>query len=119
MHGKVTVGKLTRAIGLMSGTSLDGIDVAFIETDGEEQVIRGPAMTFPYDDAMRRVLVNAIADATDMQSREERPHSLAEAERALTESHGVAVAQFLKDAGIERSSVDVIGFHGQTVLQMP
>ncbi|MBS0233024.1 MAG: anhydro-N-acetylmuramic acid kinase [Proteobacteria bacterium] len=111
--------KLMKAIGLMSGTSLDGIDVALIETDGEDHVVRGPAMTFPYDDTMRRMLINAIADARDLQSRDERPGSLAETERALTEQHAVAVAQFLKDTGIERSSVEVIGFHGQTVLHKP
>jgi anhydro-N-acetylmuramic acid kinase len=103
----------------MSGTSLDGIDVALIETDGEDQVVRGPAMTLPYDDSMRRVLVDAIADARDLRSRDERPRSLADAERALTERHGAAVAQFLNEKGIERSSVDVIGFHGQTVLHRP
>ncbi len=113
------MGKLMRAIGLMSGTSLDGIDVAFIETDGEDLVLRGPATTFPYDDAMRRVLVNAIADAQGVKSREDRPGSLADAETALTERHAVAVTQFLKDAGIDRSSIDVIGFHGQTVLHKP
>jgi anhydro-N-acetylmuramic acid kinase len=54
-----------------------------------------------------------------MRSRDERTRSLGDAERALTENHAVAVAQFLKDAGIARSSVDVIGFHGQTVLHNP
>ncbi|WP_423415135.1 anhydro-N-acetylmuramic acid kinase [Hyphomicrobium sp. B1] len=119
MHGKVAMSKLMRAVGLMSGTSLDGIDVALIDTDGEDHVIRGPAMTFPYDDDMRRVLVNAIADARDLHVRDARPYSLADAERALTEAHGIAVAQFFKEAGIERTSVDVIGFHGQTVLHRP
>jgi anhydro-N-acetylmuramic acid kinase len=119
MHGKVSMGKLMKALGLMSGTSLDGIDVALIETDGEDEVVRGPGMTFPYDDAMRRLLVNAIADARDLKTRRERPYSLAEAERALTESHGVAVAQFCKETGTTRSSIDVIGFHGQTVLHRP
>lgn len=119
MHGKVPMGKLMRAIGLMSGTSLDGIDVAFIETDGEDLVLRGPAKTFPYDDAMRRVLVNAIADAQGVKSRDDRPGSLADAETFLTERHAVAVAQFMKDASLDRSSIDVIGFHGQTVLHKP
>jgi anhydro-N-acetylmuramic acid kinase len=119
MHGKVAMSKLMRAIGLMSGTSLDGIDVALIETDGEDQVVRGPSMTFPYDDAMRGTLVNAIAEAKDLRSRTERPNSLGDAERALTESHAVAIAKFLKEAAVEPSSVDVIGFHGQTVLHRP
>ena len=42
------MGKTMRALGLMSGTSMDGIDVALIETDGEEVVERGPSATFPY-----------------------------------------------------------------------
>ena len=119
MHGKVAMSKLMKAIGLMSGTSLDGIDVAMIETDGELQVIRGPGMTFPYDDALRRVLINALADARDLQSRDARPASLDDAERQLTETHGVAVTKFCKEAGISLASVDVIGFHGQTVLHRP
>ena len=119
MHGKVAMGKLMKAVGLMSGTSLDGIDVAFIETDGEDEVVRGPAMTFAYDEAMRRTLLNAIADAKDLRSRDDRPYSLAGAERDLTEAHAIAVTQFFKVAGIDRASVDVIGFHGQTVLHRP
>lgn len=119
MHGKVPMSKLVRAIGLMSGTSLDGIDVAFLETDGEDVVLRGQARTYPYDDGMRRMLNNAIADARGLTSRTDRFHSLEEAERALTECHAVAVSQYLKDAGIDGASIDVIGFHGQTVLHKP
>ena len=119
MHGKVPMSKLMRAIGLMSGTSLDGIDAAFLETDGKDVVIRGPARTYPYDDAMRRMLLTALSDAGNLKSRTERPQSLAEAEQALTECHAVAVTRFLEDAAIDRDSVDVIGFHGQTVLHKP
>lgn len=112
--GKAT--GMMRALGLMSGTSMDGVDVACLETDGEDFVKRGAALTFPYGDDMRRLLVSAIADAKDLKSREERPGSLAAAERELTTRCAAAVAEFLKASGVDRSAVDVIGFHGQTVL---
>ena len=111
--------KVMRAIGLMSGTSLDGIDVAYLETDGEDDVTRGPSLTFPYDDRMRELLTTAIADASRLTSRDQRPASLSRAELELTEHHASAVAQFLRKSGIERSAVDIIGFHGQTVLHKP
>jgi anhydro-N-acetylmuramic acid kinase len=108
--------KVMRALGLMSGTALDGIDVALIDTDGENQVVRGPSMTFPYGAPMRQLLVNAIADASQMKDRRDRPANLPHAERELTEHHGAAVSAFLRKQGIKREDIDVIGFHGQTVL---
>ncbi|ADJ24158.1 protein of unknown function UPF0075 [Hyphomicrobium denitrificans ATCC 51888] len=119
MHGKVVMGKVMRAIGLMSGTSLDGIDVAYLETDGETIAKRGPAQTFPYDERMRGTLAAAIAAAGNLTSRRERPAALSEAEHALTTRHADAVAEFLRASGIEAASIDVIGFHGQTVLHRP
>lgn len=105
-----------RALGLMSGTSLDGIDVAFLETDGEDVVQRGPAMTFPYSAEMRALLAQAISDARHMKGRSDRAGVLGLAEREVTERHAAAVSQFLGDRGIARASIDVVGFHGQTVL---
>jgi anhydro-N-acetylmuramic acid kinase len=55
--------KMLRAVGLMSGTSMDGIDVALIETDGEDAVVRGPSATVPYDDQDRARLAEAIGEA--------------------------------------------------------
>ena len=119
MHGKVVMGKVMRAIGLMSGTSLDGIDVAYLETDGETIAKRGPARTFPYDDRMRDLLAKAIAAAANLSTRDERPAALTEAEQALTTRHADAVAEFFNAVGIEPASIDLIGFHGQTVLHRP
>lgn len=111
--------KLTRAIGLMSGTSMDGIDVALIETDGDMSVMRGPSVTRPYDAATRALLVEAIAAARGMTRRDERTGVLADAERVITDHHADAVEAFLGQHGIERGSIDVVGFHGQTVLHRP
>jgi anhydro-N-acetylmuramic acid kinase len=119
MHGKVMMSKVMRALGLMSGTSLDGIDVAYLETDGETVSKRGPALTFPYDDRMRRLLAAAIADAKTLKSRDDRPGSLSEAEREVTDRHAAAVAQFLEKTGTDGAAIDLIGFHGQTVLHRP
>ncbi len=105
-----------RALGLMSGTSLDGIDVALLETDGDGDVLRGPAMTFPYSAEVRRKLVTALADARLIRRREERPGRLAEIEDELTELAAAAVSAFLRRQGVARASLDVIGYHGQTVL---
>lgn len=113
------MGKLMRALGLMSGTSLDGIDVALVTTDGESHVERGPAMTFPYNAETRGLLRLAIADAKSLTSRDERPGALPHAERELTEQHAAAVSGFLRKQGIARETIDVIGFHGQTVLHQP
>lgn len=113
------MGKLMRALGLMSGTSLDGIDVALITTDGESHVERGPAMTFPYNAEMRLLLRAALAEAKGLTRRDERPGCLPQAERELTEMHGAAVSGFLRKQGIARESIDIIGFHGQTVLHRP
>lgn len=108
--------KLTTALGLMSGTSLDGIDVALIRTDGENTVERGPSQTFPYSEVQRDVLRAALKDAKGLARRDERPFGLARAEAEITDWHVQAVEDFLK---ANPARVDVIGFHGQTVIHRP
>lgn len=110
------MGKLKRAIGLMSGTSMDGIDVALIETDGVADVRRGPAFTYPYSEQFRERLRQAVAEAGQIRRRGDRPGVLHIAEQYLTDLAAEAVAQFLEDVSITAASIDVIGFHGHTVL---
>ena len=50
---------MLRTIGLMSGTSLDGVDAAWLETDGERIGAFGPTLTLPYDDRLRADLRRA------------------------------------------------------------
>ena len=103
----------------MSGTSLDGIDVALLRTDGEDVVDRGPAATYPYRPDQQAVLHDALQEAKSLEDREARPGILAEAERALTEWHAEAVNRFLDANGLTPPEIDVIGFHGQTVIHRP
>lgn len=110
---------LFRAIGLMSGTSMDGVDVACIETDGEFAITFGPTGHFPYNDVDRALLRNALGEAATLDDRDARPGVLAFAEKMVTDRHAEAVESFLRDHRMEASAVDFVGFHGQTVLHRP
>lgn len=110
---------LYRAIGLMSGTSMDGVDVALVETDGESSLSFGPAGAYPYSDADRALLRGALAEGATLEDRSARPGVLAFAERMVTDRHAEAVENFLRDNAIDPASISIIGFHGQTVLHRP
>ena len=111
--------KTFTALGLMSGTSLDGIDVALIKTDGESFVDRGPSETFHYNAEQQEELRQGLADALTIKTRTERPPQLATLENHLTEWHITVVQKFLKNCALTPSNIDIIGFHGQTVLHRP
>jgi len=98
---------------------MDGVDVAMIETDGERVVGFGPSGYRAYSEAERALLRQALSDAVGMQDRKSRPGVLAEAEDVVTAAHGEAVEAFLAAHGIARATVDLVGFHGQTVLHRP
>jgi anhydro-N-acetylmuramic acid kinase len=100
---------MIRTIGLMSGTSLDGVDAAWIETDGVRVGVIGPTLTLPYAPALRARLRRLLDEAPTI---DKNSPDLAEVTEALTLRHAEAVEAIGQEA-------DLIGFHGQTILHQP
>src|SRR6201994_4570843 len=104
---------LIAAIGLMSGTSMDGIDAALIWTDGISAVRTGAALTVPYGKALRGRLQKVVAErGADPKAREK-------VARDITLAHAEAVVRLLAGTGIGAEAIDVIGFHGHTIFHNP
>jgi anhydro-N-acetylmuramic acid kinase len=100
---------MLRVIGLMSGTSLDGVDAAWLETDGEGLGRFGPSLTLPYAPDLRADLRRMLDRAPTLSAYDP---DLLEVTLRLTEAHVEAVRQISAPA-------DLIGFHGQTILHDP
>lgn len=111
------------AIGLMSGTSLDGIDASLLFTDGQEiqpKPIDPPHFVhMPYDDAFKNKLRKVIAKVATRKKRGKVSKEILEIEEELTKRHAEAVNYLLAVAKIKAEQVDVIGFHGHTILHRP
>lgn len=97
------------ALGLMSGTSMDGIDAALIRTDGRQVVEAGETLAVSYDASMRDAIRSTLGGEAPVAAVEKR----------LTDAHIAAVQALLDEAGVAPSEIAVIGFHGHTILHRP
>jgi anhydro-N-acetylmuramic acid kinase len=97
------------AIGLMSGTSRDGIDAALLRSDGEGAIEAGAWLTEAYDDGFRDRLASVVGGRGDV----------AAVERELTLRHADAVRRLLRSAGLAAADIGLCGFHGHTIRHEP
>lgn len=111
--------KTRTALGLMSAPGLEGIDVAMLVTDGRRISVFGPTFTYAYTATEQAILRRAVDLAAGLTARDERPGLIADAERMLTDVHAAAVERALAEAGMAAAEIDVVGFHGHTVLHDP
>jgi len=108
-----------RVLGFMSGTSLDAVDMAVLETDGEAIFAIGPAGERKLSAHTRALVEQATADARAWPWDAPEPASFAPAARAVAQEHLAAALSFLAEHGLRSVDLDLVGFHGQTVWHEP
>lgn len=101
-----------RVIGMMSGTSLDGVDAAAVETDGDAVTSTGAFISIPFEQGLRDRL-RGLKGRPAVDSEETR-----DAERQLTLFHADVVRRLISEHP-DAASAKLIGFHGQTVFHAP
>lgn len=111
--------RVLKALGLMSGTSMDGIDAAILDTDGERISGFGPTHFEPYPPEMRAKLARGLEVAQALPASGPLPLDLVSLERELTQAHARAVHALLTRAHLAPTDIDLIGFHGQTLIHRP
>jgi anhydro-N-acetylmuramic acid kinase len=105
-----------RILGFMSGTSLDAVDMAVLETDGETIQTFGPADECKLSAETRTLVLAATAAAKSWARGTPEPLVFAAASEAVAEEHFRAARGFMAANGITAADLDLVGFHGQTVL---
>ena len=110
------MGKIYTAMGLMSGTSLDGVDVSIIESDGNREFSSILDSYFEYDKELIQKIMIIREKITNSDKLKRHLDEIKDLEKEITLFHAKAVIETFK---MSKSSVDLIGFHGQTIFHDP
>lgn len=103
-------------LGFMTGTSLDAVDMAVLETDGVAIQAFGPADERKLTDALRDVLIETTRQALALERGAPEPAIFRHAAEMVAEEHFAAAEAFLHANDLSWPDLDLIGMHGQTVL---
>ena len=101
------------SLGLMSGTSMDGVDASIIKSDGNTEYSLILDRYFKYDNKFRKNLINLRSKILNANDLKLYFKEITELERELTIIHAKIVKEILNEANI---NIDFIGFHGQTIF---
>ena len=110
------MGKIYTALGLMSGTSLDGLDLSIIESDGNKEFSSILDRYFEYDTELIQKILNIRENISNSEELNKYSNEIKDLEREITLFQAKAVKEILKKS---KSSIDLIGFHGQTIFHDP
>ncbi|MEM9204808.1 MAG: anhydro-N-acetylmuramic acid kinase [Pseudomonadota bacterium] len=108
-----------RAIGFMSGTSLDGVDAAGIVTDGDRVIETGPSVFIPYSTDDQAVLSEALKAAQLIEGRDDQAPVFQIASQVVFDRHIEAFDAIRGQNTDWVNGCSLIGFHGQTVVHKP
>ncbi len=115
----MAVKAMMRVLGFMTGTSLDAVDMAVVETDGDAILGFGPAGERKLEASTRALVEAAIVAGRAWAWNAPQPSAFGVAARAVAEAHLVAARAFMASKGLSASDFDLAGVHGQTVLHEP
>ena len=113
---KIRMEKIFTALGLMSGTSMDGVDTSIIKSDGLSQFNSVSDKYWEFDLELRKKLVDLRNEVITKDSLIEFSNDLKILERELTIFHGEIVNEI---SSSNNENIDFIGFHGQTIFHDP